>query len=421
VNKLTGKPVAGVTVSASGANTKTTSNGTANLVLASGATTDTANISLSGYNTLKVNIDATASTTKNTFGITPAGKLYFLSNLNGTIDVVKTDLDGSNRQTVLAGTGSENAQSTSLLASRDWKYLALLSRRSGDKASVYLIDTTNGDKLTTVDEGNANFSFVGWSGDRFIYQVTRNTVQNWQPNQQALKSLDATTNQTLLLDQTQASGTDAGNYAGQSFSSPYIIGEQVVYAKNWSGSYPNTATLQDKQAELDTIGADGSAHKTLKTFALSSSTQASFIGVSTELYEPDSLYVWFQDGSQDKFYDYEDGKVVDDSSMTADKFYSTPYPTYLLSPSGKSTFWAEQRDGKNALFVGDQDGKAQKQIASLSEYATYGWYTDSYVLVSKNSSELYIMSPSGGTPYKITDYYKPAITYNGYGGGYGGL
>jgi hypothetical protein len=31
------------------------------------------------------------------------------------------------------------------------------------------------------------------------------------------------------------------------------------------------------------------------------------------------------------------------------------------------------------------------------------------------------MPTAGGTPYKITDYYKPAINYQGYGGGYGGL
>jgi Tol biopolymer transport system component len=93
----------------------------------------------------------------------------------------------------------------------------------------------------------------------------------------------------------------------------------------------------------------------------------------------------------------------------------------LLSPSGSNSFWAEARDGKSALFVGDQDGKNPKQVASLSEYTSYGWFTDDYLLVSKGSSELYIMSKAGGKPQKITDYYKPSVNYQGYGGGYGGL
>jgi hypothetical protein len=81
------------------------------------------------------------------------------------------------------------------------------------------------------------------------------------------------------------------------------------------------------------------------------------------------------------------------------------------------------RDGKNALFIGDTNAGNKKQIASLSEYSPYGWYSDSYVLVSKTSSQLYIMSPTNPNepPLKITDYYKPAQTFQGYGYGYGGL
>lgn len=417
VNKISGKPVASVEVKIGSASAKTNKNGQATLVTPSSADTQTATMNAVGYNTAKVDITASGDLVKNTFQVVPAGKLYFLSNLNGSLDVVKTNLDGSDRQMVLAGTGSEDRQNTSLLASRDWKYLALLSKRSGDKASVYLIDTTQKDKLTTVDQGNADFSFVGWAGDRFVYQVTRNTVSDWQANRQALKSLDATNGQTLLLDQTQASGTAENDFAGQTFGSPYIIGNQIVYAKNWISSY-KANELNGKQAELNTINADGTAHKVVKSFAPAVGYQGG--NLATELYEPDGLYVQFYDGAQYQYYDYDAGKLTADSSMTNDIFYGTPYPTYLLSPSGNSTFWAEERDGKNTLLVGDQDGKSSKQIATLSAYNTYGWFTDDYLLVSKGNSELYIMSATGGTTQKITDYYKPAITYNGYGGGYGG-
>jgi len=416
VNKVTGKPVADALVNGGGAKGKTDKNGMATLVLGSGTTIQEVSVSLGGYNTAKVHVTAAGDVAKNTFSITPAGKLYFLSNLSGKIDVVKTNLDGTDRQTVLAGTGTEDRNSTSLLASRDWKYLALLSKRSGSNASLYLIDTTNNDGLTTIDEGNANFSLVGWSGDRFIYKVFRNTVSQWQPNQQALKSFDPTTGHTLLLDQTQGSGTGSSDFAQQSFGTPYLMGNQVVYAKGWNASYYNYSTeLAGKTAELDTVGADGSGHKVLKTFTPGSSY--SYIDLSANLYEPEGLYLNFE-GS---FYKYDDGKVTTTTDVNNETFDSGSYPTYLLSPSGNSVFWADQRDGKNTLFVGDEDAEGQKQIASLSDYNTYGWFTDDYLLVSKNSSELYVMPAAGGTPLKITDYYKPAINYNGYGGGYGGL
>jgi len=52
------------------------------------------------------------------------------------------------------------------------------------------------------------------------------------------------------------------------------------------------------------------------------------------------------------------------------------------------------------------------------------WFTDKYLLVSKDNSELYILPVAGLTgdtlPYKISDYYRPDISYNGYGRGYGG-
>jgi len=67
----------------------------------------------------------------NQFKLAPVGKVFFLSNAGGKIDVVSTNLDGTDRKVVLAGTGKEDRNNTVLLASSDWKYLALLSLRDG--------------------------------------------------------------------------------------------------------------------------------------------------------------------------------------------------------------------------------------------------------------------------------------------------
>src|SRR5437016_2106406 len=52
-----------------------------------------------------------------------------------------------------------------------------------------------------------------------------------------------------------------------------------------------------------------------------------------------------------------------------------------------------------------------KTIANLSDYHPYGWYGDKYLLVTKNSTELYIMDvkglptgQAGGAPVEITDF-----------------
>ena len=62
-----------------------------------------------------------------------------------------------------------------------------------------------------------------------------------------------------------------------------------------------------------------------------------------------------------------------------------------------------------------------KQIASLSGFTPYGWYGDSYILLSQNSSELYTAPADlSSSPVKITDGHKPSLAFNGSGGGYGG-
>src|SRR5262249_9184748 len=154
--------------------------------------TQQATISAKGYNPLSGKLLVTSQAiSDNSFAVTPAGKLYFLSNLSGKIDVVKTDLDGTNRQTVLAGTGYENQYSTVLLASRDWKYLALyVQRKATGNPEIDLIDTST-DTMSNIDEGNASFALVGWAGDRFVYRVNRYGVPAWQSGQQALKSFNA--------------------------------------------------------------------------------------------------------------------------------------------------------------------------------------------------------------------------------------
>jgi hypothetical protein len=421
-NLISKQALGGVDIKVADISAKTDKNGDATVVLPAGVSTQSATLSLNGYNDAKVTVKVSSDKVQqNDFTLTPAGQVYFLSNLSGKIDVVKTNLDGTDRQTVLAGTGSEDDNNTVLLASRDWKYLALLARRAGNSPSLYLINTSD-DSLSTIDEGNADFNLTGWVDDNFVYTVTRNNISLWQDSRQAVKSFNAPTKKLTTLDQTTASGSNNFDYVTQTIGGVYAYDDLVYYIMNWSSSYYGGTSLSDKQATFNSVKPDGTAKKAIKSFGLAPGTSAIDVSLDQRIENPDKIDLHFADGTKDNFYVYSDGQVKPSSSLNDDNFYTRDYPTYLQSPSGGNTFWSEARDGKNTLFIGDEDGQGGKQIATLSDYNTYGWYTDNYLLVSKNSSELYVMPKNGSQPaVKISDYHKPVISFPGYGGGYGGF
>lgn len=412
--------LANVDIKVAGTTAKTDKTGSAVVVLPVGEATQTATLSLPGYNDAKVTVKVSNDKIQdNPFGLTPAGKVYFLSNLSGKIDVVKTNLDGTDRQTVLAGTGSEDDRNTVLLSSRDWKYLALLSRRAGNSPTLYLINTSD-DSLTTVDSSSADFNLTGWVNGSFVYTLTKNNAPPWQPGGQVLKSYNPATKSLTTLDQTSASGTNDFDYVSQQINNVYGYDGKVFYTKSWNTG--GASDLTNKQATFDSVNTDGSGKAAIKSFSLVPNSSAGAVDLSTQLVTPDKFEIYFYDGAKDNFYTYSNGQVTSDKSETSENFYNGNYATYLLSPSGSQTFWSETRDGKNTLFTGDQNGQNSKQIATLSDYSPYGWYTDNYLLVSKNGSELYAMAKDGSqTPVKISDYHKPAAIFYGYGGGYGGL
>ena len=419
-NKITGKPVANISIVSQKTTAKTDKSGKASIALPTKELKVKGR--LLGKEYLSQDIEITVSNKdvkENNFAVVPSGQIYFLSNQSGNLDVVKSNLDGSGRKTVLAGTGKEDQRTTSLLASRDWKYLVLKARRDTANPSLYLIDTTN-DKVTQFDSGEGDFNLVGWYDHNFIYQQTKQSVNFWQNGRQLVKSYDADRSQLNQIDQSQGEGSNA-SYAYQEFFNFYILNGLVSYNTAWSGYNSNGSPydLSSKNDSIRGVQPNGQNKKDYQTFQTSNT---SFIQAS--LYEPNAVYyAVYSSGNKTSFYIFEDQAVkpANIDQATFDK----QYPTYLLSPGGNQTFWAEPRDGKNTLFIGDKNATNKKQIASLSELAPYGWFTDNYILLAKNSSELYIASPASlqatHPTLKITDYYKPPLSYSGYGYGYGGL
>lgn len=416
-DRISGSVIASAAIDAGNGNTATTDDkGQASVVVPADKQQITARVTASEY--LLVQDAAIKQDETPSVQLVPKGEMYFLSKQSGKVDVVRTNLDGSDRKVIVAGTGNENDRETSLLASRDWKYLALLAKRDKSTA-LYLIDTASG-KLETIDEGkDLRFNLVGWSGSRFIYSLTRENRKDWQPGYQALKSYSAQTGQLSIIDETQAGSQ--GDSVAQSMSGFYILkNDQIVYIKDWYAGWGYG--LNGRTDAIASIQADGSNKHALKNYK---AVDLSYI--EAKLYTPQEIHfrVW-----DDEYNRLENVMTINgnlEPVPPAQQKFDQEYPTFLMSPDGTKSFWAEPRDGKNALFIGDDNAtdSSKQLLVNLSDYSTYGWLTDKYLLLQKNSSELYIITPDqlkkGASPLKISDYHKPATTYSGYGYGYGGL
>jgi len=397
-NVISKTVLAGVNIKIADVEATTDDSGSATVVLPAGTTSQKASLSLDGYNGADVTVLVSNTEVKqNSFTLTPSGKVYFLSKRTGKLDVMKADLDGKNVQTVLAGTGSEQADNTVISASADWRYIALLARRSSSDAGpqVYVISTSD-DRLLTVDSGSADFGITGWIGDNLIYTVSRNDIPAWQANKYKLKGYDATTGKITLLDQTSAVG-DVNGYSYEYYSNVLTSGTTVVYFKDWSYVADKTL-LNGKQSTISEISASGQNHKVVAGNDAATNTMAYV------QHSPNAIYIWRQaaDPASTQFLDYTVGSSPKQVSITETQFYQR-YPIYYWSFSDKQVFWNETRDG-NTLLVADSTGANAKTLLSQSDYMPYGWVGDQYLLVSKSGSELYIMPASGGTPMKISNY-----------------
>jgi len=415
-NKISGALLSDVVVSADGTKATTNSDGVATIILSPQAKNQKGTLAKAGYNSsdIELTIEGAAN---NNFAITPTGTIYFLSKATGKINVMKSNIDGAGASVVIQGTGQESDYETSLLSSRDWKYSVLSATRNDNKQRLYLIDSEKGD-FDILDEGNATFELVGWSGHNFIYVVTRNTGNPWDTKRQVLKSFNAETRKITALDETVGSGNSQYDNAYEVLTSVYIMKDELVYLKYWSLGY-YTYNDGSKQTTLLSVSPTGGSKKTIKTFPNNS--------VNTKLYEPQGLYVRVTDGNNPSlFYEYEE-KAIRAVTDTNDNQFNSFYPTFLVSPTGTRTIWYEPRDGKNTVFIGDAEGKNAKTVGNLSEFTPYGWYgeNDQYILLTKDGSELYIsdvnkvIGENGYQPIKVTDYHKTR-SYAGYGYGYGG-
>ena len=410
-NGISGQPIAGVAVDVEGSTAVSDDKGVANIVVPIKQTEQVGTAKAEGYNTAEVKVQMkTNDDQKISVKLTPTGKLYFLSKRTGTINVMSADLDGTNQAVVLQGTGKELDGETSLLPSPGWTSLMLIARRDADRAKLYSL-TTNG-QLKLVDDADVSYQPIGWVAGRFYYKTVSNSLAGWQNKAETIASYNPESGQRQEVDGTLGSGTNYYDMVAQHFTTPAIVDGKVVYAKYWN--YGGYVMEKSRSTSIVAVTVEGNIKTVLKEVPATTDIYA-----DAGLTKPGVYVVRLGRPDNGKeFYQYTAGKVavaaIDDTA-----FYNNRV-SYQMSPDGSRAFWAEVRDGKTIAFEASKDLTGGTQV-SATDYAPYGWYTDSYVLYSKNMSELYIApagSPLDGA-HKITDYHK-AAGYQGYGWGAGG-
>ncbi|MFZ1361128.1 MAG: carboxypeptidase-like regulatory domain-containing protein [Candidatus Saccharimonadales bacterium] len=362
------------------------------------------------------NVQKTAVTRQTkTVRIVPTGSVYFLNKQDGRIAVVKTNYDGSALKVVVPGTGDESDESTALIASTDWRYMALRAKRAPNKPESLYVVSTKDDSYVVMDDASATFVPVGWIGHLFVYQSTVLGNDQWRGGSTVLKSYNAETGKTIVLDSNAsdpASTAVAALY--ETIESPVIAGGLVVYGKVWATHGEKTISTDGKQAKIVTIKADGSDQKVVK-----SDTAATVEALTLHSGAPSVVYVTIgQKQGSNTFGEITTGvyKDITDSTLA-----TREYPAYVVSPDGTKTLWTEQQGDASTLYLGDK-AAGNRQAVAVKDMALqpYAWLSDDRVILQKDNAELVIMTvdrlKKGATPLTVGAYLRTTPIYiAGYG------
>ncbi len=406
-NFISGDAVKGVQVAFNESKATTNDQGTALIILpiqdskdyllelsGENFTTKTESIKLDGKKTIDLSI-------------TPAGKLYYLSKASGKIDVVKSNLDGTEKKVVFPGTGKEIDGTTTMISTTDWKYLALSTHRTDKTSQIIIIDTSD-DSNKTVDEGNANFTLYGWDNKKLVFTSENSDINTWATGKYKIKSYDADNKSLAVIYRNAASGSNNNDANFEVFNFVSIVNHNILYATYTSGNGSGETSIS-----LASI----SSGRISKLYSVGSSTgylELTYTSAEEAYYRQwnyaTSKYSYFEVNNKGEW-------------KTQDKEpENTAQYTYFISPDGTKLLWSEERDGKQTILLGNAKAENAQKLYSLSELKPYAWFTNDYALYSKNNSEIYIASiKANSTPKKVTDYHRPAnIQFKGYGGGGGG-
>ncbi len=395
-NVLTGSGVADVEVKAGDVQAMTDTAGKATLVFPPSANNTTQDIEYSkdGFNALKVSTKVVLNGGQIGASVVPAGKVYYLSNRSGKIDLYSSNLDGSGAEVVLAGTGSEDSDTGILTSAKNPAYLALVSSREGKRDAygnpyhALFIFNTLSQKLTKIEDAYAFGNYRAWVADSLVYEKYPQTGGGC-PDLKAYAPV-AQKSTTLIS-------------AATTNSCPKLL---APYDDGFFYSISAGTTEQDG-VYFGQLGGKA-AKRVAETPAASIVRQTKHTLLSEYYsYNPNYTASW---------------QSIDLEALTSAKVANGPTNTssrtYNDSVGDKYSSFIEERDGKTELYLTDSDGGSERKLTSLGSVNQFvTWVGDDYIVFSVTKSDesaLYVVAVANSKVTKLADFYRAnSRTYGG--------
>lgn len=372
---LSGKPIEGAQASSGEGNALSDKEGKITLTLDVAGKSDSDQISVQisaeNYRTDTVTI-ATSNKEAQAVKMVPDHKHVFISKRSGKYDVYTIDVDGKNEKRLVAGTGVER-DDIALLTNKAGTLAALVATRENAKNSdgyllstLYSIDVSDGE-LTKIDQSE-QIQLLGWSDEgRLGYIKIASGASAANPKRQRLMSFNGKDGSTKELA--------SANY----FNDEIMVGNKVYYAPS--------SDLGGK-AGFFVIGLDGSGLTTIYDKIIWNIYRTAYDSFSL-----DAAGTWLT-------HKIGSGGTTAGSPATLSRMY-------VDSPDGKTSLWADERDGKGVLLTYDKAAAADKTLLTRSGLKNPVYWLSNTTLVFRVSDgkEIadYVYNTAGGEAKKIVD------------------
>lgn len=370
---LSAKPITDAEATSGDINALADKKGRITLTLNSGLDSLEVALTAHGYRDESFTLD-TNTPANLTMPMVTKRKEVFLSKQSGKYDVYTSDIDGRNRQVLLAGTGRENSNLT-LVTSPNADEAALVSTRDdmhdndGYLLSALTIISLETGAPLTLDHAE-QIQIIDWVGNRIVYEAVSAGASTANPNRYRLMSYDYKSNSRMQLA------------TANQFNWVVGAGGQVYFAPS--------STDPGAQLGLFRIKPDGSGKKRLFGQEVWSGFRTSY----------NQFYLQTPAG----WYAYALGSNAPTSTPAAPSYTNR---LYVDSPGNDLSLWVDNRDGKGTLLAfAPSDGK--ENMVQSQEGLSYPvrWLTARTIIYRVNSNQEtadYAISLDGGAARKITD------------------
>ncbi len=372
---LSGKPIEKVEAVSGDASALSDQNGKIKLTVEGGQDKDSLEVSFQKddyrKDTATINADDKA---EQVITLVPGRRHVFVSKRTGTYDVYAIDVDGKNEKKLLQGTGTER-DDIALSVHPTASAAALVSTRDGTKngdgfllSTLTVINDAGKTKAVTTTE---RVQLVDWIGDNLIYVQAVSGTSAGNPKRHRLVSYNYKTEQSRELA--------ASNY----FNDVLVFNEKIYIAP----SSANTTT----PAVLFRISAEGTDKVTILNQEVWNVFRTDYENLALSANKS-----WFNvRGGEDKA-----------TALSAQP--TNPISrTYTVSKDGKNALWVDQRDGKGVLLNYEVASRNEQNLRSESGIKNPVYWLNNRVIVYRVSNEAetadYVLSLDGGDPKKIGD------------------